>query len=65
MPRQLLDAGDVDGVQRPLASPVQVAFGGDSEWDGRTDPVEDGVADLLLFLSAELLGRVAVFGPCG
>ena len=65
MPRQLLDSGDVDGVQRPLASLGEVAFGGDGEWNGWTDPVEDGVAGLLLFLSAELLGRVAMFGSCG
>ena len=65
MPGQLLDSGDVDGVQPPLASPGQVVFGGDGEWNGWTDLVEDGVADLLLFLSAEFLGRVAMFGSCG
>jgi hypothetical protein len=64
MPCQLLDAGDVDGIQGPLAPPGQVAFGGDGEWNGRTDPVEDGIADLLLFLSAELVGCVAVFRQC-
>jgi hypothetical protein len=45
--------------------PGQVTFGRDGERDGRTNPIEDGVADFLLFLTTELLGRVTVLGVCG
>src|SRR5216683_492419 len=62
---ELLDPVAVDSVEGPLARPVQIFVRRDRERNGRTDPPEDRIADFLLFLPAELFGRVAVRGVCG
>ena len=52
-------------IERPLAPAVQIGVRRARERNGRTDPPEDRVADFLLFLPAELFGRVVAVGDGG